>query len=576
MGILKSLYFNPLVNKLNRNLSIRHKTYLAFIFVSLFFFIFLIVQLVSFSNLNNTDDKLDQLISLHTYSSDLARLVQEQNLAVIAAPGGQKGVQSDYGYLHIQINQVADTLCNYLKTGLLPAIDAASWEKKLNNNLKDLKLVSVLYRAALAGTNIQGDLSDGHKDLSAISSRFVMLNKETETLLDLLDGKVLTMQNMLIQHRHNLLTRVYWQSAVLFVLGVFIALIIANFVAYRITDPIEKVKKNIDVLAIGEYEFPETFDVVDNDEIGEIIRGIERLGGTMKQTILFAEEVGKNNFDTQIQFEGKGKLANALLTMRNNLKKMTEQNREKKEEEEKRSNVMQQLTDLTVILRNTNGHLTDFYSNILRHLVKSINGVQGGFFLLKEQEGDEPVLELKSAFAYDRQKYLQKEFAIGEGLIGRCAIERAKILMTELPGDYMKITSGLGQAEPSNLILIPMLLNDEIYGVIEVSSFKKFDTFQIDFLEKAAESIASTVHNVRVNEQTAQLFEKTKLQAEELASQEEEMKQNLEELQATQEEAGRKADDLKRMLDESEEHVKTLEGELHEALKEITHLKNSN
>ncbi|HYX09348.1 MAG TPA: GAF domain-containing protein [Bacteroidales bacterium] len=574
MGIFKSLYFNPLVNKLNQNLSIRHKTYLAFLFVSLFFFIFLIVQLVSFSRLNKTDDKLDQLICLHNNSAELARLVQEQNLAIFASPGRQKGVKSDFGHLQNQINQVADTLCNYLKTGLLPAFDVTTWEKKLNNNLNDLKLVLAQYSAALTGTNIQDGLSDGHKNLSAITSRFVMLNKQTETLLGLLDGKILTMQEILIQNRHSVLTRVYWQSAILFVLGVFIALIIANFVAYRITDPIEKVKKNIDVLAIGEYEFPEAFDVVDNDEIGEIIRGIERLGGTMKQTILFAEEVGRNNFNSKIQFEGKGKLATALLTMRDNLKEMTEQTKNQQEEEEKRSNVMQQLSDLTVVLRNNTDKLSDFYSNILRHLVKSVQGIQGGLFLVKEQDGEEPVLELKTAFAYDRRKYLHKEFLFGEGVIGRCALEREKIMMTDLPDDYMKITSGLGQAEPSSLILIPILLNDALYGVIEISSFNAFDSYQVDFLEKAAENIASTVHNVRVNEQTSKLFEKTKIQAEELASQEEEMKQNLEELQATQEEAGRKSDNLKRMLDESQERVKILEEELHEAHKEITHLKN--
>jgi hypothetical protein len=130
--------------------------------------------------------------------------------------------------------------------------------------------------------------------------------------------------------------------------------------------------------------------------------------------------------------------------------------------------------------------------------------------------------------------------------------------MKKLPENYLKITSGLGEAEAGCLLVVPLKVNEEVEGMIEIAAFIPFEPYQIEFIEKVCESVASTLISVKINEKTKQLLENAQISGEMLRAQEEEMRQNMEELQATQEALHRKEIELGELLRQAEQREQKL------------------
>ena len=195
---------------------------------------------------------------------------------------------------------------------------------------------------------------------------------------------------------------------------------------------------------------------------------------------------------------------------------------------------------LTEIIRK-NDNLETAYDLLLSALVKYMGVNQGAIFILNTENDLETTetLILKACYAYNRKKYLNKTIAFGEGLVGQVVVEKETIFLTEIPQDYVSITSGLGDAKPSCVIVCPLKLNEKVMGVIELASFRILEKHEIAFLEKVGEILASTIYNLQNTERTKRLLDELQIQTEQMRAQEEEMRQNMEEMQATQEEMQR-------------------------------------
>ena len=157
-------------------------------------------------------------------------------------------------------------------------------------------------------------------------------------------------------------------------------------------------------------------------------------------------------------------------------------------------------------------------------------------------EGEERYFRLMACYAYDRRKFADQRIEWGDGLIGACAMEGVTTHLDHVPAGYLRITSGLGQATPQNLLLVPVAHDSTVFGILELASFHKFEPHIVEFVERVATTIASTLSSKKINIQTAQLLAESRQQAETLQAQEELMRQNMEELQATQEEAARQSE----------------------------------
>jgi len=339
-------------------------------------------------------------------------------------------------------------------------------------------------------------------------------------------------------------------SLVVGILGLLALATIITYFSKTLTEPIAAITSMLKRLAKGNVAHDMKLPAQTNDEIGDMVTALNTTIEALSRKVDFATQIGKGNliaeFNTTSDEDALGK---ALLEMRNNLKQTEEENARRTEEDRQRRWANEGLAKFAEILRLDNDNLDILSKSIVRELVQTLEANQGGLFLLNEDDPKDPYFELAAAMAYNRIKHKQKKVLLGEGLIGACAIEKKTIVLTEIPDGYIEITSGLGKSNPNALAIVPLMMEEKVLGVIEIASFNVFQPFQIEFLEKVAQSIASTITSVRVNIKTSELLAKTQQQAEEMLAQEEEMRQNMEELQATQEESARRTNEMQNFID---------------------------
>lgn len=273
-------------------------------------------------------------------------------------------------------------------------------------------------------------------------------------------------------------------------------------------------------------------------------KSVENEQTKSKSVSTFLEKLRDGDINAEYTISDEAdELGKALIALRDKLVSNQREESYRKREDSQRHWVTEGLAMFGVILRMNNDNLELLSANVIQHLVKYLNIEQAGFFIISEEDS-EKYFDLIACFAYDRKKFANKRLAWGEGLVGACALEKQTIYMTNVTDGYVEITSGLGKSNPRAICIVPLKINEEVHGVLELASFRVFESYEIEFVEKVAESIASTISSVKINLRTSQLLKESQEGAQKMADTEKIMKLNMEELRSTQKEAAKQAEEF--------------------------------
>ncbi|MEL6536502.1 MAG: GAF domain-containing protein, partial [Bacteroidota bacterium] len=313
----------------------------------------------------------------------------------------------------------------------------------------------------------------------------------------------------------------------------------------RFIDRLTRLATRSKKLAEGEYS---TEMVVERDpRMNAISQSVQQLSGIVGHSVKLSEYVSQGKYDYPIPAELRD---HHLLSA---LKTMSQQIEVAAKEEQKSEWIANGLAQLGTLLYQDHGNWDVLIDKWLKAMIDYLGANQGGIFLKKE--GEEPVMELKATYAWNRKKKSQKEIKPLEGLIGQTWVDKEPMLLTDIPDHYLHINSGLGQANPRSLTIQPLIYQDDVIGIVELATFQEWTDHELDFLKRASENLATALDSGLRHQQTQRLMEQYQTQNEKMRTQEEELRQNLEELSSTQETIVRKEQQY-------EARIATLEAEL--------------
>ncbi len=250
------------------------------------------------------------------------------------------------------------------------------------------------------------------------------------------------------------------------------------------------------------------------------------LTGQVRAIAEVATAVTKGDLTHSIQVEAKGEVADLKDNVNEMIGTLRETTRQNAEQDWLKTN----LAKFTRLLQGQRD-LTAVSKMVLSELAPLINAQHGVFYMLDETVADNPRLKLLSAYAFKERKNLANEWRVGEGLVGQCAYEKQRILLTNVPSDYIEITSGLGESKPQNIVVLPIVFENKVKAVIEIASFTLFSQIHQAFLDQLGESLGIVLNTIEANVRTEELLKQSQTLTEELQSQQEELSQSNEELE---------------------------------------------
>jgi HAMP domain-containing protein/signal transduction histidine kinase/CheY-like chemotaxis protein len=287
-----------------------------------------------------------------------------------------------------------------------------------------------------------------------------------------------------------------------------------------------------------------------------------------------ATAVTKGDLTRSITVDASGEVA----FLKDNVNEMIRNLRETTQKNTEQDWLKTNLAKFTRLLQGQRDLLT--VARLILSEMAPLVEMQHGVFYITDTIEDEAALKLLASYAYRERKSVANEFRFGESLVGQCALEKERIIINNVPPDYVKINSGLGEAVPTNIVVLPVLFEGQVKAVIELASFNPFNEIHFGFLDQLTESIGIVINTIEANMRTEELLKQSQslaqelqvgqaelqetnrrleLQAQSLQTSEELLKQQQEELQQTNQELEEKAKLLSEQKSEVEQKNRQIE-----------------
>jgi HAMP domain-containing protein/CheY-like chemotaxis protein/signal transduction histidine kinase len=266
-----------------------------------------------------------------------------------------------------------------------------------------------------------------------------------------------------------------------------------------------------------------------------------------------ATAVTKGDLSRSIAVDAAGEVA----ALKDNINEMIRNLRETTEKNTAQDWLKTNLAKFTRLLQGQRDLLA-VSKLILSELAPLVSMQHGVFYLNEGSEQGEADMKLLASYAYRQRKSISNRFKAGEGLVGQCAFEKERILLTDVPADYIHINSGLGEAPPLNIVVLPVLFEGQIKAVIELASFHRFGDIHLTFFDQLTESIGIVLNTITATMRTEELLKQSQTLANELQTR-----------QAELTETNRRLQEQAKTLQESEERLRQQQDELQQTNEEL-------
>ncbi len=373
-----------------------------------------------------------------------------------------------------------------------------------------------------------------------ITEKYIIITSKNKEIIELLEDKQKKQIDDYI---------LYWIITNVFILAI-LSLLAISFIRFIIRD-LHKIKNALKKISQGKIS--DLTIETNNKDLFEINNYLEKIETELKNKnkLIISIKDEKENIDYKL-INKTDKIGGNLIELKNKQQKRLDESHQLQDTEYIQRFVTNGITAIGKIMRANTNSINLLANNVLKGILGYLEAPQGAFYVYKNTDKKSDYVELVASYAYGKEKSKDKIIKLNEGLIGSVAVEKKHAVFNQLPEGYIYLSVGYGSIAPESLIILPLMIEDEIYGIIEIASFSKFSKAQEEFLLKLANEIAITISYVQINEKTVELLKQSNQQAEAFEQEKQLFLKNKKELKQLSDSRAEEIKILKRKIEQKE------------------------